>query len=143
MAKKVTKAQAEEALNEEAKKVSLDQVETIVAKTDKFKELFKHVKVLSRYWDDVCLALAMTKDYMTGTYKKCPWRTIASIIGALVYVLSPLDLIPDFIPVLGWTDDVTVLATALKFISDDLEEYKKTRKEIDSAASRIERLSIK
>ena len=35
------------------------------------------------------------------------------LILAVIYVASPIDLIPDFIPVAGWADDVTLLVTAI------------------------------
>jgi uncharacterized membrane protein YkvA (DUF1232 family) len=40
----------------------------------------------------------MLRDVFTGIYKKVPVGTIAAIIGTLLYVLSPIDLIPDFLP---------------------------------------------
>lgn len=125
MAKKVTKAQAEEALNEEAKKVSLAQVEDTLAKEDKFHKLFKSVKQLGKYADDVGLVFALIKDYVSGHYRNCSWGVIAALVGALTYVLNPLDLIPDFVPLLGWTDDVLVIATVLKVTSNDRMAYKK------------------
>lgn len=42
------------------------------------------------------------------------------ILGALGYFILPVDLIPDFIPVLGFTDDFTALMLALKAISDSV-----------------------
>ena len=42
------------------------------------------------------------------------YKTI--IIGALGYLILPVDLIPDFIPVLGFTDDAAALAAAVKTI---------------------------
>ncbi len=42
-----------------------------------------------------------------------PMRTKAMIYGALGYFISPLDLIPDFIPAVGFTDDIWALAAAI------------------------------
>lgn len=42
------------------------------------------------------------------------WKRIAIIVFAVLYVLSPLDLIPDWIPVVGWLDDLGVLAWAAR-----------------------------
>ena len=42
------------------------------------------------------------------------WKRVVIVLLAFIYVLSPLDLIPDFIPVLGWLDDLGVLAWAAR-----------------------------
>ena len=57
---------------------------------------------------------------ITGTQK-------VIVAGALLYVLSPLDLIPDFIPVIGWLDDLGIASFALSYIfsqMDSLEQKK-------------------
>lgn len=42
------------------------------------------------------------------------WKKIIIVLLALLYVISPLDLIPDVIPVIGWLDDLGVLAWAAR-----------------------------
>ena len=123
MAKKVTARQAQEEVNKFADKVSGEQVNETIGNESKFKLLFQSVDKLAQYWDEIKIVFAMLKDYATGKYK-CSWRTIAVLVGALGYVLTPLDLIPDFIPVIGWSDDCLALAGALAFAKMDLEEYK-------------------
>jgi uncharacterized membrane protein YkvA (DUF1232 family) len=50
------------------------------------------------------------------------WKRIIIVLLAFIYVISPLDLIPDFIPVIGWLDDLGVLAWAARqvFFNKDL-----------------------
>lgn len=74
------------------------------------------------------LLLALVKDYFTGAYREVPYWAIGAAALALVYVLSPLDAIPDVIPGLGYLDDATVLAFCLKLIESELGRYKEWKK---------------
>ena len=49
------------------------------------------------------------------------------IVSTLIYIISPFDILPDTIPVVGYIDDIAILSWALKSINPDLEEYKKWR----------------
>ena len=42
------------------------------------------------------------------------WKRVIIALLAMIYVISPLDLIPDFIPVIGWLDDLGVLVWAAR-----------------------------
>ena len=42
----------------------------------------------------------------------------------VVYVVSPIDLIPDVIPVIGWLDDVGIIGVALAYLSRVLQKYR-------------------
>ena len=50
------------------------------------------------------------------------WKRVIIALLAMIYVISPLDLIPDFIPVIGWLDDLGVLVWAARqvFFNKDL-----------------------
>lgn len=124
MKEKVTKKQAEKELNKYADGVSQGDVEKTVKDKSKIDKIFEHVKSLAKYKDEIALVFSMLKDYVKGDYKQVPWRTIAVLVGSLAYVVAPLDLIPDVIPIIGWSDDCLALAGALSFAKMDLEEYK-------------------
>ena len=135
-------AQAEEVLGEYADKVSADDVKETLGKEDEIKKLFKRVKVLAKYFNDLCEIFDLLRDRVTGIYKETPWTTIAALTGALIYVLSPIDLIFDFLPVVGFLDDAVVIGLAIRLAQFDLKKYrdwKASRKDkndvpIDAAA---------
>ena len=124
MKEKVTKKETTKEVNKYADQVSQGDVENMVKDKSKVEKIFEHVKSLAKFKDDVLLVFSMLKDYVKGDYKQVPWRTIAVLVGALAYVVSPLDLIPDVMPVIGWADDCLALAGALAFAKMDLDEYK-------------------
>lgn len=68
--------------------------------------------------------LQLCKDVVSGRYKNLPYKSLLLLISGLLYLVMPLDLIPDFIPVLGFTDDVTVLLFVIKQIKADIAIYK-------------------
>lgn len=66
----------------------------------------------------------MVGDYFSGEYTEVPFGTIAGIIGTLLYVLSPIDLIPDFIPFLGLVDDAAMVGFCLACVHSDIDRYR-------------------
>ncbi len=62
-------------------------------------------------------------DYLGGRYRKVPWRSVVVCAAAMAYVVSPVDLIPDWLVPLGWTDDLLVLALAWGVVKKELREY--------------------
>ena len=125
----ISEDEAAEEAKKYSRKVSEDDVADMVGKEDKMKGFFKNVEVLKKYWDDVCDIFELLRDRVTGRYTETPWSTIAALTGALLYVLTPLDVIPDFIPIAGFIDDAAVIAVVLKLSGGDLARYRAWRKE--------------
>lgn len=83
----------------------------------------REVPGLGPYLADIPLLCSMIYDYVKGEYREIPIGTIIGCTAALLYFVSPIDLIPDFIPVVGQVDDVVVLVHALKAVHQDLQNY--------------------
>ncbi|RZJ80181.1 MAG: DUF1232 domain-containing protein [Flavobacterium sp.] len=79
---------------------------------------------LEGVWAKMLLLFGVAKDYVNGEYTEIPKRSIVAILGGLIYFLSPLDIVPDFVPLLGFIDDIFVLNLVYKQVLKDLEEYK-------------------
>lgn len=67
--------------------------------------------------------ISMATDFRKGTYRKLPKSTIIGVIAFFLYLSTPLDVIPDFIPFLGMLDDVFVFNFLWKQIDKDIEKY--------------------
>lgn len=61
----------------------------------------------------VRIAFSTIKDCVSGKRKDVPWSVVFWIVAALLYFISPLDLIPDFVPVVGYGDDAAIFLRAL------------------------------
>ncbi|MBL0711950.1 MAG: DUF1232 domain-containing protein [Colwellia sp.] len=78
---------------------------------------------LAKLWNDIKLMIGLITDYAKGNYTEVPWKIMAAITAAVVYFVSPIDVIPDFIPLIGYIDDALVIKIALDFAGDDLAKY--------------------
>ncbi|MCE1273088.1 MAG: DUF1232 domain-containing protein [Chlorobiales bacterium] len=84
-------------------------------------------------------ALRMVRSSVRREYRDIPWQSLVLITAGVVYFVSPADALPDFIPLLGFTDDAAILGAILASISGDLErfiEWEKTQAE-DNASITI------
>lgn len=82
---------------------------------------------LGRIKDDLRLLQALCLAYWRGEYRAISTKAIVSIVAGLMYFLSPLDAIPDWIPGLGMLDDVAVLAWIIKHLTDELDAFRAWR----------------
>ena len=125
---KITNKQAADALTRGTKRVTPDDLKKVLDKSDEIEKKFKSHGPLARFIEDLKLLFSLVKDYMNGTYRTIPWWSVAAIVAALFYVLDPIDLIPDFIPVIGYVDDAAVVAICLRMVEADLQKYKDWKK---------------
>ena len=102
----------------------LDSLKLIVSKEGRLTDQLKNGKGLQRYAKDLLLLFSLAKDYYQGNYRDIPYKTISAAVVGLLYVINPIDIIPDFIPFIGQVDDALVLGFCLKLIQKDLLQYK-------------------
>jgi uncharacterized membrane protein YkvA (DUF1232 family) len=85
--------------------------------------------VRRRFWarlKKVAARLPFVEDLLAAYYcafdKETPRHVQAALLGAIAYFVLPFDFIPDMLPVLGFTDDAAVLATAIRLVSANITE---------------------
>ena len=112
-----------EYMEEEVTKIEDDDVEVVLENEEAINKKFSGANSLSKYAELGKIMVGMLKDVKNSVYPHVPWFTIATIVLALLYVLNPFDIIPDFIPGIGFIDDVSVMAIGVGWIETDLHKY--------------------
>ena len=86
-------------------------------------------KNLGKQFESFRVTWSLLQDYWAGKYTAVPWKLIASIGFAVAYLVSPLDIIPDFIPLLGFVDDAAVFALVVSSFQSELDNYQEWKKQ--------------
>src|SRR4051794_5550911 len=88
-----------------------------------------HDSLRRRFWSKlkrVAAQLPFAEDLLAAYYcafdRQTPRHVQAALLGAIAYFVLPFDFVPDMLPVLGFTDDAAVLATALRMVASHINE---------------------
>ncbi|WP_053403937.1 YkvA family protein [Persicobacter sp. CCB-QB2] len=79
---------------------------------------------LRKATEEIKLFAEMVVAYAKGKYTGIPWSSITMITAGLVYFISPIDAIPDFIPVAGLVDDVSVILWIYNSLKHEIDKFK-------------------
>src|SRR3954470_15885934 len=74
-------------------------------------------------WPYLMAMIRLTRDYTRAEYRDISESNLVTIIAALIYFVSPFDVIPDWVPILGHIDDAFVVSLALKTVRADLDTF--------------------
>ncbi len=81
------------------------------------KEVFKD------NWVYLLAMLRLLKAYATKRYQEIPSENLLSVIVAIAYFVSPLDLIPDFVDGIGYLDDALIVRAVQRKVKTDLDRF--------------------
>ncbi|MGH1362620.1 MAG: YkvA family protein [Calditrichia bacterium] len=111
-----SKKEAEDVLRDD------EQAESVL--NDARKKADEHKDRIKSVWGDLQTMIQMLLAYRNGDYRKLPWKTLLSAMGAVLYFVNPLDLIPDFLGFFGFMDDAAVIAYVVNSLRDDLDAFR-------------------
>ncbi len=63
--------------------------------------------------------------YASGEYRQIEVGNLIKIIAGFIYFIAPIDLIPDFLPFIGFSDDVALFVYLMKSIDDELQKFER------------------
>lgn len=81
---------------------------------------------LAKFASEISTLFEMLKDREKFNFSK---TTIGLIVAILAYIISPIDIVPDFIPLAGLLDDAALLTMVLNSIKNDIEKYRNNKKQ--------------
>ena len=95
----------------------------------KFEEMLAQIPGVGEKLTEIPAMISLVLAYSRGEYTVAPIGSIIAITAAIIYAVTPLDLIPDTIPGVGLVDDAAVLAFVEHRVHEDVEKYKKWQEE--------------
>lgn len=117
----------------QAKALYYNKAQEIAASQDKLKHLLQQVthKVQQLIDSPAVVAIRRQLDifirmltaHVKGRYKGLSNRSLGLLVLGLLYFALPLDLVPDFIPFVGYVDDLSVLLGIYKSLQTDIEQF--------------------
>ena len=122
---------AKEALNsfkEQAEEL-LKNPPKLEALLKQFEEKMKEVPMADDALSRIPLMIDMIRSYITREYTAVSPKVIATLVAAIIYLVTGKDLIPDNVPVVGYADDLAVFAAAFLIDEPELKAYAQWREE--------------
>ncbi|HBC57542.1 MAG TPA: hypothetical protein DCZ03_10300 [Gammaproteobacteria bacterium] len=106
-----------------AEKIIKNQAET-QSLLDEAQEKVKQNKTkLNKMIDELKAMIRMIQAWRRGEYREIPIRTVVILVAAILYFVTPLDFIPDFIPLTGFLDDATIIALVFSSLRDQIQAF--------------------
>lgn len=104
----------------------MDRASAAMSDDDKLKR--DEATVLRDFWGKFrkfAAQIPFAEDLLTAYYcafdRNTPTHVRVALVGALLYFISPFDLLPDMLPIIGFTDDAAVVAGAIKLVWDQIK----------------------
>jgi len=110
-----SKTEAQSILNDPAKTKEL--LHKVIRKSDDNEGIFDAI------WEELRTLVRLVKSWKSGDYTNVSRKSVILVAGALVYLVNPLDIIPDFTPILGLMDDVTILGFVIKSVRSEITKF--------------------
>ena len=89
------------------------KLKSTATNSEEWKELRSKIMILKR----------MVEVLLSGEYRAFPVSSMLLVVFALIYFITPTDIVPDFIPALGFTDDASVVYLIIRKLDKDIRRF--------------------
>lgn len=88
-----------------------------------FLKIGESTEYFYKFQDSLIALVRMMRTWVKGDYQNISTKSIIAVVVALLYFVNPLDLIPDFIPIIGQVDDIFILGYLIKTVNKELDRF--------------------
>ena len=90
--------------------------------------------------EKIGLISRLVKAYAAGEYRQLPTKTLLITLATLIYFVSPLDFIPDVLPILGFADDIALIVWLFNSLNTDLDNFREWERQQQKATGKVIKL---
>ena len=91
---------------------------------DKMSSVGRSGATFQRVREDLTTLVELLKAYATGEYRDVPSKSLLLVAAGVLYFVTPIDVIPDFLLGFGYLDDLTVLTYVIGIVRDEIERFR-------------------
>lgn len=113
-----------EVLSEAASRVLRRRFRVVLLIRQAYERMTARSSVLSAVWDDLRTMMRLLLRWVDRSYPHASWTPLVLIAGALIYFVTPIDVVPDALGAIGFLDDVTVITTVVERIRGELDRFR-------------------
>ncbi len=113
-----------ETLMEASRRVLQRRFRVVLLIRDAYAHLEANASALTAVWDDVRAALRLLVAWTQRSYRQVSGASLALLVAALLYFVTPLDVIPDTLGAIGFVDDVAIIETAVNAVRAELNQFR-------------------
>ena len=119
-----TSTELTETLTEATRRVLRRRFRVALLIRDAYAHLEANAGALTAVWEDLKAALRLLIAWVQRSYRQVSGASIVLLMAALVYLVTPVDIIPDTLGALGFVDDVAVIETAVQAVRTELDRFR-------------------
>lgn len=117
-------SEIKETLAEASRRVLRRRFRVALLIRDAYEHMEAHTEALGAVWDDMKTTLRLLVAWARRSYLQVSAGSLVVLVAALLYFLTPVDLIPDALASIGFVDDVAVVTTAVETVRHELDRFR-------------------
>lgn len=111
-------------LVEAARRVLRRRFRVVLLIRDAYAHMEANAGALTAVWNDLRTTLRLLVAWARRSYREVSAASLVLLVAALLYFVTPVDVIPDTLGALGFVDDLAVIQTVVETVRDELDQFR-------------------